>query len=109
MKELPHNLYLQQWINNGVFGLILYVVFVVSAFLTFTERRYPGGQALCVVAITGSIFSHNILDQRPFLILFGCALGLSLKYQPMQRIVLLPNERRIAQDTLIPELPILSP
>ena len=91
MKELPHNLYLQQWINNGVFGLILYVVFVVSAFLTFTKRRYPGGQALCVVAITGSIFSHNILDQRPFLILFGCALGLSLKYQPMQRIVLLPN------------------
>lgn len=109
MKELPHNLYLQQWVNNGVFGFLLYVLFLLSGFITFTKRRYPGGQALCVVGLTGSIFSHNILDQRPFLILFGFALGLSLRYQPMPRIVLLPNERRIAQDMLTHELQTLSP
>lgn len=98
MKELPHNLYLQQWINNGVFGLFFYVLFLVSAFITFTNRRYARGQALCIVAVTGSMFSHNVLDQRPFLILFGCALGLSLKYLPRPCIVLLPNEHHISQD-----------
>jgi O-antigen ligase len=79
MPELPHNLYLQQWVNNGILGVLFYVGFLVSLFVTFSFRAYPAGQALTIVAITGSIFSHNLLDQRPFLILIGLALGYSLQ------------------------------
>jgi hypothetical protein len=32
---------------------------------------------LILVAILGGVFSHNILDQRCFLLLFGILLGLS--------------------------------
>ncbi len=82
MQELPHNLYLQQWVNNGIFGLVSYLLLLLTAFYTFTVRRCRPGQALIAVAVIGSLFSHNILDQRPFLILFGFLLGASVSRGP---------------------------
>jgi O-antigen ligase len=77
MRELPHNLYLQQWVNNGVAGLLGLVAFFGISLATFTKRQYRPGQALILVAVLGGTFSHNILDQRCFLILFGILLGIS--------------------------------
>jgi O-antigen ligase len=77
MRELPHNLYLQQWVNNGVAGILGLVAFFGVSLFTFVQRRYRPGQALILVAILGGAFSHNILDQRCFLLLFGILLGLS--------------------------------
>jgi O-antigen ligase len=77
MQELPHNLYLQQWVNNGLFGLLSYLLLLLTGFFTFLSRRCRPGQALMAVATVGSLFSHNVLDQRPFLILFGFLLGAS--------------------------------
>ncbi len=77
MDELPHNLYLAQWINNGLLGLLGYIGLLVAAMYSFTIRRYRAGQAFIVVSLIGSFFSHNILEQRPFLMLFGIHLGLS--------------------------------
>ena len=77
MRELPHNLYLQQWINNGLAGILGLVTFFGVSLATFVKRRYRPGQAFILVAILGGVFSHNILDQRCFLILFGILLGLS--------------------------------
>jgi O-antigen ligase len=77
MSELPHNIYLQQWVNNGLLGILTYAVFLASALLTFLHRGSRNGVALITVAAVGGIFSHNILDQRPFLILLGLLLGLS--------------------------------
>jgi O-antigen ligase len=75
MSELPHNIYLQQWINNGVLGLISYLALLGCAFITFLNRGSRNGVALILVATIGGLFSHNILDQRPFLILLGVLLG----------------------------------
>lgn len=75
MSELPHNIYIQQWVNNGVIGLLLYVGLILSALYTFSYRGARNGVALIVIAAVGGIFSHNILDQRPFLILLGLLLG----------------------------------
>jgi O-antigen ligase len=75
MPELPHNIYLQQWVNNGLPGLISYLAFLGVRVWTFLSRRYFPGVMLIVVAIVGGFFSHNILDQRPFLILYGLLLG----------------------------------
>lgn len=77
MRELPHNLYLQQWVNNGVLGLCALLTFLGTTLITFTRRRYRPGQALMLVTIVGGVFSHNILDQRCFLILLGALLGMS--------------------------------
>ena len=77
MRELPHNLYLQQWVNNGVIGVCSLVGFFGVTLLTFIQRRYRPGQALILVAMLGGVFSHNVLDQRCFLLLLGILLGLS--------------------------------
>jgi O-antigen ligase len=77
MRELPHNLYLQQWVNNGVAGVLGLITFFGVSLATFVKRRYRPGQALILVATLGGVFSHNILDQRCFLFLFGILLGLS--------------------------------
>ena len=95
MQELPHNLYLQQWVNNGIIGILLFCGFLVALFVTFARRAYPRGQALTLIATTGSMFSHNLLDQRPFLILIGLALGYSLRSSSSLHIDLSHLERYI--------------
>lgn len=79
MAELPHNLYLQQWVNNGVLGLISYVLLLGAAWYTFYRRGSRQGQTFIAVTALGSVFSHNILDQRPFLLLLGIVLVLSVQ------------------------------
>ena len=74
MPELPHNLYLQQWVNNGVPGLLSFIALLVVSYLTFTRRGCRNGQAFIIVTAVGAAFSHNILDQRPFLMLLGILL-----------------------------------
>lgn len=81
MDELPHNLYLQQWVNNGVLGIGAYLSFLCVAFVTFAQRGYRNGQALIMVGAIGSVFSHNLLDQRPFLLLLGILLSHSCQHQ----------------------------
>lgn len=80
LPELPHNLYLQQWVNNGLPGLVGYLVFLGASYATFARRRFQPGQGLMVVVATGSFFSHNILDQRTFLVLYGSLLAFSACY-----------------------------
>lgn len=86
MPELPHNLYLQQWVNNGLLGLVGYLAFLGISAASFLRRRFFPGLMLMLVAAVGSFFSHNVLDQRPFLILYGLLLGLSSapRCQPRQ-------------------------
>jgi O-antigen ligase len=84
MLELPHNLYLQQWVNNGIVGLLAYVSLLLTLFLTFQKRNCRNGQALILVATTASAFSHNVLDQRPFLIALGTLLASSQAAQQYQ-------------------------
>lgn len=89
MSELPHNIYVQQWVNNGLLGVVSYGAFLVCALRTFLRRSARNGVALIIVAIIGGIFSHNILDQRPFLILLGVLLGRSAADRPAGGIALL--------------------
>lgn len=80
MPELPHNLYLQQWVNNGIFGLLSYLAFLGISLWHFAVRRFFPGIMLMIAAVVGSFFSHNILDQRPFLMLYGMLLGVSASH-----------------------------
>lgn len=79
MAELPHNLYLQQWVNNGLLGLVSYLLLLGATWRVFYMRDLRQGQTFIVVAALGSFFSHNVLDQRPFLILLGVLLAMSIR------------------------------
>jgi O-antigen ligase len=107
MSELPHNIYIQQWVNNGLPGVLSYVMFLLSALLTFVRRGSRNGIALIIVATIGGIFSHNLLDQRPFLIMFGILLGYSAKSQQSVDIVRSPAQHR-SVPKLISEPPSVS-
>ena|GEM_PF-3326296 len=78
MPHLPHNLYLQQWVNNGIPGLLSFIALLIFSYRTFERRNFRNGQAFIIVTAVGAAFSHNILDQRPFLMLLGILLGSSL-------------------------------
>jgi O-antigen ligase len=78
MRQTPHNLYLKLWVDSGIFGLLTWLSLLASGFWMFTSRRYRPGQALMIATAFGCLFSHNILEQRTFLILFGTASSMSL-------------------------------
>lgn len=78
MPEKPHNQYLHQWVNNGLPGLLSYIALLAGAWWTFAARKYYPGMGLVIVTAFGSFFSHNILDQRTFLMLLGILCTVSV-------------------------------
>jgi O-antigen ligase len=94
MPHLPHNLYLQQWVNNGVPGVISFLALLLFTYRTFRRRSYRNGQAFIIVTTVGAAFSHNILDQRPFLMLLGILLGSSALETRERSVAQLPRSAR---------------
>ena len=73
----PHNLWLEQWVSNGVPGMLGLAAFLVVAAASASLRR--SGAALAVVAILAAqcLFSHNLLDERAPLLVLGLVLGVT--------------------------------
>ena len=104
MLELPHNLYLQQWVNNGVVGLLSYLALLATSFLVFLRRGCRNGQVFITIAAVGSLFSHNVLDQRPFLMLLGILLAASLADQRRQDTPMSPSRLRTSATRFVEPL-----
>ncbi len=77
LEVLPHNIYLNQWLNNGLFGLLAYVALLLTAFIKFREERLHQGKAFILVVFLGGFFTHNILEERTFLMLLGGLLSIA--------------------------------
>ena len=77
MPQGPHNIYLQQWINNGLLGLVAYVWLIAAAARVFWRRRYHTGVVFVGLVAVEGLFSHNLLEERIFLVLLGSMLTLS--------------------------------
>ena len=77
LPQGPHNIYLQQWINNGVPGLVAYLWLVGSAVVVFWQRRYHTGLVFMGLVLVYGLFSHNVLEDRAFLVPLGVLLTLS--------------------------------
>jgi len=83
----PHNMYLRQWIDNGLPGLLAYVAVLGSAGLTSARKGCRPGVALVVVAALAGLFSHNLLEDRTFLLLLGLLASVSvLADRPRDRV-----------------------
>jgi len=93
MEQGPHNIYLSRWLDNGLAGVVSYVWLIAAACLTFWRRRYtPGLVFIGAVAIQG-FFSHNLLEERVFLLLLGVLLTMSLYNATERAVVPLATQR----------------
>jgi len=75
--EGPHNVYLQQWINGGLGGLVCIVWLLVASASVFFRRRSYSGMVFTGLAAIQGFFSHSLLDERAFLFLLGVLLTTS--------------------------------
>jgi O-antigen ligase len=72
-----HNQYLRVWLDHGLWGLTAYLGLLLSALALFVARRsWPGG-TLVVITLANGAFSHNITEDKTFLLLLGAALAAS--------------------------------
>jgi O-antigen ligase len=78
LEQGPHNMYLRAWIDLGVFGLVAYLGLLGSGLCLFWRRRFAPGVALLLVVGVAGVLSHNIIDEKALLLLFGMALGMSV-------------------------------
>ncbi|HEX8395211.1 MAG TPA: O-antigen ligase family protein [Longimicrobium sp.] len=77
MTPGPHNMFLAQMINNGIPGLVCYLLAVLGSLRVFWRRGYRPGIAFIGLLLLNSLFSHNLLEQRTFTVLLGVLLSLS--------------------------------
>jgi O-antigen ligase len=71
----PHNMYVSQWANNGVLGLVSYCALLLAVAVCAGKYRRIDALVLVIVLAAVSLFSHDILDQRPFTLVLGIAIA----------------------------------
>ena len=77
----PHNNYLREWVDNGLWGLLTYVGVLAALGLTFVRRHFiPGIAVVAIVALHG-LFSHTLMDDKTSLLTLGMMLGRSVAPQ----------------------------
>jgi O-antigen ligase len=86
----PHNMYLQQWINNGLPGLAAYLFLLAISAATFWKRDFARGVLFMALVTINGVFSHNILEERAFLALLGILLSSSF-YDVYERSLARPS------------------
>jgi O-antigen ligase len=94
MPQGPHNIYLSRWLDNGLAGVVSYTWLLAACCLTFWRRRHAAGLVFMAVVVIEGFFSHNLLDERVFLLLIGVLLTLSA-YGATERAVAPQSARRI--------------
>jgi O-antigen ligase len=77
MRQGPHNIYISRWLDNGLIGLVCFLGLLAAVGITFWKRRYTSGLVFIGVLVIEGFFSHNLLEERAFLVLLGTFLTLS--------------------------------
>ena len=74
----PHNMFLTLWLENGIFGLMAYLMVLVGCFWHFRKKGDSRGQAFSVALFVFSFFSHNLLNSssRPIYVTLGLLSGM---------------------------------
>lgn len=82
MNPGPHNMYVARWIDNGVFGFVAYVGFLVTILLVNRVTKNREGEVLTLVVIIFGVFSHNVLEERPLLLLLAISTAIACIRHP---------------------------
>jgi len=77
LEQGPHNIYIHQWLNNGIGGLVCYVWLLIAVARVFWQRRSRAGLVFIGIVTLEGLFSHNLLEERAFLVALGVLLTMS--------------------------------
>ncbi len=77
-----HNMFLARWVDNGLFGLVAYVVLIWMTFRT--GRRYGSWECMTVgiYLLAYSFFTHNLLEQKNMLLIMAISAGRAVMNAP---------------------------
>ena len=73
----PHNIYIARWLDNGLIGVVCFVWLLAAMGVTFWKRRYTTGLVFTGVVVVEGFFSHNLMEERAFIVVLGMFLTLS--------------------------------
>ena len=59
-----HNMYLKHWVENGILGLVFYVVFLAASFSHFWRLKDLRGMILVFAIALAGVHDHNLLQNR---------------------------------------------
>lgn len=85
-----HNMYLKYWLENGLFGLLIYLSLIAGAFWHFFKLRDKRGLIFSFFFFVSGFHSHNILRDRTIIVLLGILATLAY----------LENSKKISSLTL---------
>ncbi|MDM9381276.1 O-antigen ligase family protein [Chlorogloeopsis sp. ULAP01] len=88
----PHNMYLLFMLEHGFLGALFLPFLVISVTQNASKRTQNISLAFAALILTWAIFSHNIFEQREFLLMFSLIAAMNVtshfeqKYQKMQKL-----------------------
>lgn len=74
----PHVMYLDLWIDHGLFGALAFLALLGTALWAFARPRFWPGVFVVGFIVCWSLHSQAIFDTRPLFILLGMLLALPL-------------------------------
>jgi len=89
----PHNLFLEQWVSNGLPGLLGLCWLLGVGLLAAIRRRSAVATATMLVIALQCLFSHNLLDERAPLLILGLVMGVSAQPAGRAREAAIPEGR----------------
>lgn len=66
-----HNMYLKHWVENGLFGFLIYLSLIVGTCWYFFRLRDKRGLIFSLIFFLSGFHSHNILRDKTTIVLLG--------------------------------------
>ena len=73
----PHNMVLEQWVSNGVPGVLGLAALLGAGAAAAWRRRSAAAAAVVALLAAECVFSHNLLDERAPLLVLGLVMGVT--------------------------------
>ncbi len=73
----PHNMVLEQWVSNGVPGVLGLVALLGAGAMAAWRRRSAAAAVVVTLLAADCLFSHNLLDERAPLLVLGLVMGVT--------------------------------
>ncbi len=78
-----HNMYLKHWVENGILGLIFYLIFLAVSFSHFYRLKDMRGMIFIFSIALAGVHDHNLLQNRNVVGLLGI-LGALAYYESLK-------------------------
>lgn len=74
-EEGAHNIFLARWVENGIAALAALGLLIVGTYRLGSRAHSPEAKVLAAYILAQGFFSHNILEDKTVLIMWGVVAG----------------------------------